>query len=88
MQIVDSASEAAIAGVPLDEYRHSFKINLAFNDADVIEEDSLDGVIRRQKMLGSESIIQAKVNWLETAEEIDDLFLGDAGVLSNFINTK
>ncbi|GFQ05606.1 probable ribose-5-phosphate isomerase 4 chloroplastic [Phtheirospermum japonicum] len=107
---VDSASEAAKAGVPLDEYGDSFKIDLAFNDADFIEEESLAAVIGRQKMLGGESIIQEKtilraaeklvligtakqyqgvvdgsipvltksVNWLETAEEIDDLFLGDA----------
>ncbi|KAI3455872.1 hypothetical protein Pfo_012535 [Paulownia fortunei] len=109
---VDSASEAAKAGVPLDQYRDSSKIDLAFDDADVIEEVSLAAVIGRQKMQGGESIIQEKtilraagklvlivtakqyqgavdgsipvliksLNWLETAEEIDDLFLGDAEV--------
>ncbi|KAL8508229.1 hypothetical protein ACS0TY_018715 [Phlomoides rotata] len=109
---VDSASEAAKAGVPLDQYRDSSKIDLTFNDADVIEEESLAAVIGRQKMQGGESIIQEKtilrragklvlivtakqyrgsvdgsipvlinsVNWLETAEEIDDLFLGDAEI--------
>ncbi|KAL0442372.1 UNVERIFIED_CONTAM: putative ribose-5-phosphate isomerase 4, chloroplastic [Sesamum latifolium] len=109
---VDSASEAAKAGVPLDQYRDSSKIDLAFDDADVIEEESLAAVIGRQKMQGGESIIQEKtilraagkliliatakqyqgvidgsipvliksINWLETAEEIDDLFLGDAEV--------
>ncbi|KAL3616782.1 hypothetical protein CASFOL_039176 [Castilleja foliolosa] len=111
---VDSASEAAKAGVPLNEYRDTFKIDLAFNDADVIEEESLAAVIGRQKMLGGDSIIQENlqtilrtaeklvliatakqyqgvvdgsipvliksVNWIETAEEIDDLFLGDVEV--------
>ncbi|XP_022873659.1 probable ribose-5-phosphate isomerase 4, chloroplastic isoform X5 [Olea europaea var. sylvestris] len=96
---VGSASEAA-------------KIDLAFNDADVIEEETLAAVIGRQTMEGGESLIQEKtvlksagklvlivtgkqyqgavdgsipvlirsINWLETAEEIDDLFLGDAEV--------
>ncbi|GER40977.1 ribose-5-phosphate isomerase A [Striga asiatica] len=158
IQSVDSASEAAKAGVPLAEYRDSSKptptclglkgyvvvvvveldlkqelmnlvlildmlklhqiiimcilIDIAFIDADVIEEESLVAVIGRKKLLGGESIIQEKailraagklvlictakqyqgvvdgsipvlinsVNWLETAEEIDDLFLGDAEV--------
>ncbi|KAG8385161.1 hypothetical protein BUALT_Bualt03G0013000 [Buddleja alternifolia] len=106
------ASEAAKAGVPLDQYRDSSKIDIAFHDADVVEEESLAAVIGRQKMLGGESIVQEKtilraakklvlivkgnryqgavdgsipvliksINWLETAEEIDDLFLGDAEV--------
>lgn len=96
----------------MDQYRDSSKIDLAFDDADVIEEESLAAVIGRQKMQGGESIIQEKtilraagkliliatakqyqgvidgsipvliksINWLETAEEIDDLFLGDAEV--------
>ncbi|KAL8512796.1 hypothetical protein ACS0TY_019069 [Phlomoides rotata] len=59
---VDSASEAAKAGVPLDQYRDSSKIDLTFNDADVIEEESLAAVIGRQKMQGGESIIQEKVS--------------------------
>ncbi|KAL0363698.1 UNVERIFIED_CONTAM: putative ribose-5-phosphate isomerase 4, chloroplastic [Sesamum calycinum] len=110
---VDSASEAAKAGVPLDQYRDSSKIDLAFDDADVIEEESLAAVIGRQKMKGDtlvnsalQTILRAagkliliatakqyqgvidgsipvlikSINWLETAEEIDDLFLGDAEV--------
>ncbi|KAK6150182.1 hypothetical protein DH2020_017707 [Rehmannia glutinosa] len=117
---VDSASEAAKAGVPLGEYRDSSNIDLAFNDADVIEEESLAAVIGRQKMLGDtlvnsalQTILRAagklvligtakqyqgavdgsipvlikSINWLETAEEIDDLFLGDAEVLNKLLNT-
>ncbi|XP_071922632.1 probable ribose-5-phosphate isomerase 4, chloroplastic isoform X2 [Coffea arabica] len=107
------------------------KIDVAFSDADVIEEVTLSAIIGRRKMMGEESIIQEKVsqfnliscvrcsgylslqtilgaaeklvfivtekqyrsdldgsipvliqsfNWMETAEEIDDLFLGDAEV--------
>ncbi|KAK4399488.1 putative ribose-5-phosphate isomerase 4, chloroplastic [Sesamum angolense] len=117
---VDSASEAAKAGVPLDQYRDSSRIDLAFDDADVIEEESLAAVIGRQKMKGGESIIQEKtilrtagkliliatakqyqgvidgsipvliksINWLETAEEIDDLFLGDAENFVTQVGTK
>ncbi|KAL2484143.1 putative ribose-5-phosphate isomerase 4 [Forsythia ovata] len=109
---VGSASEAAKAGIPLDQYGDSSKIDLAFNDADTIEEDTLAAVIGRQTTQGGESLIQEKtilkaagklvfivtekryqgavdgsipvlirsINWLETAEEIDDLFLGDAEV--------
>ncbi|KAL3851552.1 hypothetical protein ACJIZ3_013434 [Penstemon smallii] len=109
---VGSASEAAKAGVPLGQYRDSSKIDLAFDDADVVEMETLAAVIGRQKMQDGESIIQEKtilkaagkrvlivaekqyrsgvdgsipvlinsVNWLETAEEIDDMFLGDAEV--------
>ncbi|KAK4491532.1 hypothetical protein RD792_002284, partial [Penstemon davidsonii] len=119
---VGSASEAAKAGVPLGQYRDSSKIDLAFDDADVVEIETLAAVIGRQKMQDGESFIQEKVNtlvnyalqtilkaagkrvlivaekqyrsgvdgsipvlinsvnWLETAEEIDDIFLGDAEV--------
>ncbi|XP_027183595.1 probable ribose-5-phosphate isomerase 4, chloroplastic isoform X2 [Coffea eugenioides] len=88
------------------------KIDVAFSDADVIEEVTLSAIIGRRKMMGEESIIQEKTilgaaeklvfivtekqyrsdldgsipvliqsfNWMETAEEIDDLFLGDAEV--------
>ncbi|XP_073129284.1 probable ribose-5-phosphate isomerase 4, chloroplastic isoform X2 [Henckelia pumila] len=109
---ISSASEAAKAGVPLDQYRDSSKIDLAFDDADVIEEETLAAVIGRQKMQGGESILEQKtileaarklvlivtgkqyrggvdgsipvmikaINWMDIAEEIDDLFLGDAEV--------
>ncbi|XP_051129107.1 probable ribose-5-phosphate isomerase 4, chloroplastic isoform X2 [Andrographis paniculata] len=109
---VDSASEAAKAGVPMDQYADGSKIDLAFDDADVMEEDTLSAVIGRQKLQAVESIIQEKtilraarklvfiiaakhyqgavegsipvliesINWLDTAEEIDDMFLGDAEV--------
>ncbi|XP_068657430.1 probable ribose-5-phosphate isomerase 4, chloroplastic [Aristolochia californica] len=109
---VSSASEAAKAGIPLDQYPNSLQIDFAFDDADVIEEGTLTAVIGRRKLEGGESIIQEKHivkvasklafitsakqytknpdgsipvlvntgNWMETAEEIDDLFLGDAEV--------
>ncbi|KAJ6832965.1 putative ribose-5-phosphate isomerase 4, chloroplastic isoform X2 [Iris pallida] len=109
---VSSASEAAKAGIPLEDYRDSLQIDFAFMDADIIEEDTLAAVIGRRKLEGGESIIQEKSvmktasnltfivpdkqygkgldgsipvlvntgNWMETAEEIDDLFLGDAEV--------
>nr|XP_027087969.1 probable ribose-5-phosphate isomerase 4, chloroplastic isoform X1 [Coffea arabica] len=128
---VGSASVAAKVGIPLEQYEGSSKIDVAFSDADVIEEVTLSAIIGRRKMMGEESIIQEKVsqfnliscvrcsgylslqtilgaaeklvfivtekqyrsdlygsipvliqsfNWMETAEEIDDLFLGDAEV--------
>ncbi|KAG9439604.1 hypothetical protein H6P81_019769 [Aristolochia fimbriata] len=109
---VSSASEAAKAGIPLDQYPNSLQIDFAFDDADVLEEGALTAVIGRRKLEAGESIIQEKsivksasklafivsarqytknpdgsipvlvdtVNWMETAEEIDDLFLGDAEV--------
>uniref|UniRef100_A0A2P2K256 ribose-5-phosphate isomerase n=2 Tax=Rhizophora mucronata TaxID=61149 RepID=A0A2P2K256_RHIMU len=109
---VISASEAAKAGILLDQYQDSSQIDFAFDDADVIEEETLIAVIGRQKLEGNESIIQQKsilnatnelvfmvtdkqykggldgsipvlvqsLNWMEAAEEIDDLFLGDAEV--------
>lgn len=40
----------------------ALQIDLAFDDADVIEEESLAAVIGRQKMQGGESIIQEKVS--------------------------
>lgn len=101
-----------MAGIPLDHYQESSQIDVAFNDADIIEEGTLCAVIGRRKLQGEESIIQEKailqaadhlifivtekqykdglegsvpvlvqsLNWMETAEEIDDLFLGDAEV--------
>ncbi|XP_038987865.1 probable ribose-5-phosphate isomerase 4, chloroplastic isoform X2 [Phoenix dactylifera] len=109
---VSSASEAAKSGIPLDHYEDNLQIDFAFDDADIIEEGTLNAVIGRQKLDGGESIIQKKSivktasklafivsdkqytrdldgsvpvlvncgNWMETAEEIDDLFLGDAEV--------
>ncbi|KAI3420489.1 Ribose-5-phosphate isomerase [Psidium guajava] len=109
---VTSASEGAKSGIPLDNYRGYSQIDFAFDDADIIEEDTLIAVVGRRKLEGGESIIQEKfvlnaakrlvfiitenkykgaldgsvpvlvqsLNWMETAEEIDDLFLGDAEV--------
>ncbi|KAL4200521.1 hypothetical protein AMTRI_Chr02g211620 [Amborella trichopoda] len=109
---VSAASEAAKAGIPLDNHLDTPKTDVAFNDADIVEEDTLAAIIGRPKFQGSESVIQAKSilkatsslvfiitqmqytrdidgsipvvirseRWMETAEEIDDLFLGDAEV--------
>ncbi|XWS20742.1 hypothetical protein CRYUN_Cryun31cG0128800 [Craigia yunnanensis] len=109
---VVSASEAAKAGIPLEEFENSSQIDFAFDDVDIIEERTLISVIGRRRLQGEESIIQEKLvlsmadqlvfmvtenqykcglegsipvlveslNWMETAEEIDDLFLGDAEV--------
>ncbi|KAJ8642087.1 hypothetical protein MRB53_018781 [Persea americana] len=87
-------------------------IDFSFDDADIIEEGTLNAVIGLQTLQDGESILQEKsivkaacnrafivteeqytrdlhgsipvlvnsVNWMETAEEIDDLFLGDAEV--------
>ncbi|XP_010052578.2 probable ribose-5-phosphate isomerase 4, chloroplastic isoform X1 [Eucalyptus grandis] len=109
---VTSASEAAKSGIPLDDYQGCSQIDFAFDDADIIEEDTLIAVIGRRKLEGGESIIQEKfvlnaakrivfiitenkykgaldgsvpvlvqsLNWMEIAEELDDLFLGDAEV--------
>ncbi|CAN4081926.1 unnamed protein product [Withania somnifera] len=109
---VGSATEAAKAGIPLEQYDDSFKIDLAFDEADIMEEETLSAIVGRRKLQGDDSIIKDKtileaadqlifivkekqlkgsvegsipvliksVNWLETAEEIDDLFLGDAEV--------
>ncbi|XP_019051966.1 PREDICTED: probable ribose-5-phosphate isomerase 4, chloroplastic [Nelumbo nucifera] len=107
---VSSASEAAKAGILLNDYQNSSQIDFSFSDADIIEEGTLISLIGRRKLQGGESIIQEKsiikdagelvfivtekqykgvldgsipvivhaYNWMETAEEIDDLFLGDA----------
>ncbi|KDP34871.1 hypothetical protein JCGZ_09159 [Jatropha curcas] len=109
---VASASGAAKAGIPLDQYQDGSQIDFAFDDADLIEEETLIAVIGRRKSQVEESIIQEKsilnaankhvfiipekqykgvidgsipvlvqsLNWMEAAEEIDDLFLGDAEV--------
>ncbi|CAL5412658.1 unnamed protein product [Camellia sinensis] len=73
---VGSASEAAKAGIPLDHYQDTSQIDFAFNDADIIEEITLISLIGHQRLQGEESIIQEEFNWMETAEEIEDLFLG------------
>ncbi|XP_042465448.1 probable ribose-5-phosphate isomerase 4, chloroplastic isoform X1 [Zingiber officinale] len=107
---VSSASKAAMAGIPLDNYQENLQIDFVFDDADLIDKRTLTAVIGRRKLDGGESIIQEKSiikrasglayivtdnqytgelggsipvlitsgNWLETAEQIDDLFLGDA----------
>ncbi|KAK4347433.1 hypothetical protein RND71_033772 [Anisodus tanguticus] len=136
---VGSASEAAKAGIPLEQYDDSYKIDLAFDEAHIMEEETLAAIVGRRKLQGDDSIIKEKlevsfifchlpyypltsyrlhwltlmqaileaadqlvfiikekqfkgsvegsipvliksVNWLETAEEIDDFFLGDAEV--------
>eukprot|EP00257_Ricinus_communis_P021742 XP_015581287.1 probable ribose-5-phosphate isomerase 4, chloroplastic [Ricinus communis] len=109
---IASASEAAKAGIRLDRYQDGSQIDFAFDDADVLEEDTLIAVVGRQKMQGEESFIQEKsilnaasrhvfmisekqyksrldgsipvliqpLSWMETAEQIDDLFLGDAEI--------
>ncbi|XP_021993908.1 probable ribose-5-phosphate isomerase 4, chloroplastic isoform X1 [Helianthus annuus] len=106
------ASEAEKAGIPLQLYQDSTQIDFSFNDADIMEEGSLNVVIGRQRPQGEESIIEEKkildvtenlvimvkekqyktavegsipvlvnsVSWMDTAEEIDDLFVGDAEV--------
>lgn len=109
---VASASEAAKAGIPLDTYQDSSQIDIAFDDANGVEEGTFVAIIGRRKLQSEESIIQEKsilnnanklvfiieenqykgglegsipvliqsLNWLATAEEIDDMFLGDAEV--------
>ncbi|KAL4627921.1 hypothetical protein ACB092_05G201300 [Castanea dentata] len=109
---VGSASEAAKAGIPLNQYQDCSQIDFAFDDADIIEEGTLVAVIGRRRLQGEESILQEKsvlnaanklafmitesqykggldgsvpvlvqsLNWMEIAEKIDDLFLGDAEV--------
>lgn len=57
---VTSASEAAKSGIPLDDYQGCSQIDFAFDDADIIEEDTLIAVIGRRKLEGGESIIQEK----------------------------
>ncbi|KAI7727224.1 hypothetical protein M8C21_022519, partial [Ambrosia artemisiifolia] len=101
------ASEAEKAGIPLQQYQDNTQIDIAFNDADIVEEGSLNVVIGRQRPQGEESIVEEKkildvtenlvimvkekqyktavegsipVSWMDTAEEIDDLFVGDAEV--------
>ncbi|KAE8653332.1 hypothetical protein Csa_023193 [Cucumis sativus] len=109
---IASASEAAKAGIPLDQFNDSSQIDFSFDDADIIEEGTLIAVIGHRKPQVEDSIIQEKsilnasnqlafmikesqymggpegsipvlvnsLNWMQTAEEIDDLFLGDAEV--------
>uniref|UniRef100_A0A0A9BCM4 ribose-5-phosphate isomerase n=1 Tax=Arundo donax TaxID=35708 RepID=A0A0A9BCM4_ARUDO len=110
---VFSASEADKAGIQVSSYQEGTKIDVAFTDADVIEEGTLAAVIGRRKIeSGEPSFMEEKAmvksadkiafivgndnyvngiegsipvlvksgNWIDTAEEIDDLFLGDAEV--------
>ncbi|RWW16157.1 hypothetical protein GW17_00019978, partial [Ensete ventricosum] len=57
---VSSASEAAKAGIPLNNYQENLQIDFAFDDADLIEERTLTAVIGRRKFEGGESIIEEK----------------------------
>ncbi|KAL4562742.1 hypothetical protein LXL04_026772 [Taraxacum kok-saghyz] len=106
---VGSESEAEKAGVPLLQYQDNLQIDFTFNDADIMEEVTLNAIIGRQgeeylikkkKILdvtknlvlmvrenqyksgveGSIPVLINSVGWLDTAEEIDDLFVGDAEV--------
>ncbi|WCJ24414.1 Ribose-5-phosphate isomerase A [Euphorbia peplus] len=109
---IESASEAAKAGIPLDQFKDDSQIDFAFDDADVVEQETVFAVIGRQKFQGEESIIQEKsilnaankhvfmitnkeykdnlegsipvlvhsFNWMESAEKLDDLFIGDAEI--------
>ncbi|XAR56055.1 Ribose-5-phosphate isomerase [Bertholletia excelsa] len=61
---VDSASEAAKAGIPLDQYQDNFQIDFAFSDAEAIEEGTLISVIGRRRLQGEESIVQEKLTGL------------------------
>ncbi|KAG7012583.1 putative ribose-5-phosphate isomerase 4, chloroplastic [Cucurbita argyrosperma subsp. argyrosperma] len=74
---ITSASEAAKAGIPLDQFNDSSQSILnASNQLAFMVKDS-------QYMGGPEGSIPVLVNslnWMQTAEEIDDLFLGDAEV--------
>ncbi|XP_057812177.1 probable ribose-5-phosphate isomerase 4, chloroplastic isoform X3 [Salvia miltiorrhiza] len=74
---VDSASEAAKAGVPLGQYRDSSKtiLKTAGKLVLIVTAKQYQGAVE-----GSIPVLIESVNWLETAEEIDDLFLGDAEV--------
>ncbi|CAH2046481.1 unnamed protein product [Thlaspi arvense] len=112
-----SASEAAKSGIPLKHFRDDFQIDLAFHDADAVEESTLIAVIGRRRrthdeddyilrqkasvsivkaaddavfmikeehykaeLEGSVPVLVQSLNWLAIAEEIDDLYLGDAEV--------
>uniref|UniRef100_A0A7N2LRE5 ribose-5-phosphate isomerase n=1 Tax=Quercus lobata TaxID=97700 RepID=A0A7N2LRE5_QUELO len=57
---VGSASEAAKAGIPLNQYQDCSQIDFAFDDADIIEEGTLVAVIGRRRLQGEESILQEK----------------------------
>ncbi|KAJ4702804.1 Ribose-5-phosphate isomerase A [Melia azedarach] len=57
---IASASEAATAGIPLDQYEDTSQIDFAFDDADIIEEQTLIAIIGRRQPKGDESIIQEK----------------------------
>ncbi|XP_025793773.1 probable ribose-5-phosphate isomerase 4, chloroplastic isoform X2 [Panicum hallii] len=91
-----SASEADKAGIRASSYQEGTQLDFAFTDAEVIEEGTLAAVIGRRKTeSGEPSFMVEKAsrvpfqswlkvllqgNWIDTAEEIDDLFLGDAEV--------
>ncbi|KAL0363700.1 UNVERIFIED_CONTAM: putative ribose-5-phosphate isomerase 4, chloroplastic [Sesamum calycinum] len=97
---VDSASEAAKAGVPLDQYRDSSKKKSHLQQSLGVKMKGGESIIQEKTILraagkliliatakqyqgvidGSIPVLIKSINWLETAEEIDDLFLGDAEV--------
>ncbi|KAL7241790.1 hypothetical protein ACSBR1_014385 [Camellia fascicularis] len=92
---VACASEAAKAGIPLDHYQDTSQIDFAFNDADIIEERTLIfNILKAAEKLvfivtekqyksgleGSIPVLIKSFNWMQTAEEIEDLFLGDVEV--------
>uniref|UniRef100_A0A1D1Z5C4 ribose-5-phosphate isomerase n=1 Tax=Anthurium amnicola TaxID=1678845 RepID=A0A1D1Z5C4_9ARAE len=74
---ISSASEAAKAGIPLSDYQDSLQsiIKTSGKLAFIITENQYT-----RDLDGSIPVIVKSGNWMETAEEIDDLFLGDAEV--------
>lgn len=60
-----------------------FQIDLAFNDADVIEEETLAAVIGRQTMEGGESLIQEKVTQKCILQSVQFQFLFQRGKPQN-----
>lgn len=107
-----SAAAAAQAGVPLTTFEDQPQLDVAFDDADMVQEGTLFAVIGRKGVEGRQSILKEKAimqaakqlvfiidekqfvgklegavpvliqqeDWLDVAEEIDDMFLGDAEV--------
>ncbi|CAL5343416.1 unnamed protein product [Camellia sinensis] len=92
---VGSASEAVKAGIPLDHYQDTSQIDFAFNrlqgEESVIQEkntlkaaEKLVFIVTEKQyksgLEGSIPVLIKSFNWMETVEEIEDLFLGDAEV--------
>ncbi|XP_027183596.1 probable ribose-5-phosphate isomerase 4, chloroplastic isoform X3 [Coffea eugenioides] len=74
---VGSASVAAKVGIPLEQYEGSSKTILGAAEklVFIVTEKQY-----RSDLDGSIPVLIQSFNWMETAEEIDDLFLGDAEV--------